>query len=46
MDCGEICKVIQKLLRKEVNLTNKVIRVSIVDMAESTAHIPKLEIKE
>jgi len=46
MDCGKICKLIEKLLRKEVDLTNKVVSVNIVDMAESTAHIPKLEHKE
>ena len=46
MDCGRICKVIEKLLRKEGNLTNKAVSITIVEMAESTAHIPKLENKE
>ena len=46
MDCGRICKVIEKLLRKEGNLTNKAVSITIVKMAESTAHIPKLEHKE
>ena len=46
MDCGRICKVIEKLLRKEGDLTNKAVSITIVEMTESTAHIPKLEHKE
>jgi len=46
MDCGRICKVIEKLLRKEGNLTNKAVSITIVEMTESTAHTPKLENKE
>ena len=46
MDCGKICKVIEKLLRKEGDLTNKAVSITIVEMTDSNAHTSKLENKE
>ena len=46
MDCGRICRIIEKMLQKEGDLTNKIVSVNIVEIGESTAHIPKLEYKE
>lgn len=47
-DCNELCKIIQKVINQHIKTTGspaQALSIKVVDIIESTAHIPKLEYK-
>lgn len=51
MDCGVICKEIEKIIRRYANqheptTASHALSINVVKVTESDCHIPKLEHKE
>lgn len=47
-NCDELCKIIQNIINRHIKTTGspaRALSIKVVDILESTVHIPKLEYK-